>query len=743
MAEIKFYGTRGTSSLTSEKYDEFGGATTCITMKLNNTNIMVDVGSGISNALDDLKDIDELHLFISHSHIDHISGIVTLLPAFKNKKLHIYAKYFNGTTIRESLNRIMSQSLWPIAADTFKNVEIHEVKEEDIQIGDITVSNMDSNHPNECSIYRFKTKQDDIVTAFDFCHANGYEEKLIEFAKGCKVLIYDGTMTEEEVVEKPNWGHSSPEAGARIGEKLGVEKLYITHFGVFDDNQLTKWEATLQAKYPFLSFARSGLHKNEFLKIIDIGNLLNTEKDNDKLLTKIVEAAMDVTAADGGTLYLLENNQLEFKVIINKSKGTKQVRKELPIDLPAVELEAKNICATAAREKKLINIDDCYVQTKYDFSGVQKYDALNNYKTKSVLVVPLIDDNDDLIGVLQLINALDKQGNIVSFSRANEDVVSTITTQAAMAIVNSQYSEKINDLLYGFVKVMSVGIDERTPYNANHTKNMIKFADWFFDYEEKENGKYKVDSIKRREILMSIWLHDTGKILTPLYIMNKDDRLGNLYAEVKTRFERRDLLLRLAIANKQISNQEYDQLQAQREKQLALVEQINKAGFLTDELKVELDEMAKQTYVELDGNINPVLTEQEYYQLTIKKGTLTKEERNVMEGHVVMTQKLLSQLNFPKNYENILAYAGNHHEFLNGSGYPNHLTEKDLPWPCRLITVLDIFEALVAKDRPYKKPMPVEKAISILHEMADEEKLDLEVINEFEKAQPWLVNEEQ
>jgi len=741
MADIKFYGTRGTSSLTSEKYMEFGGATTCIIIKMNKTTIMVDVGSGVSNALDDLVNVEELHLFISHSHIDHISGIVTLLPVFKNKKLHIYAKNFNGIRIQESLNRIMSQSLWPISADTFKNVEFHEIVG-DVKLNGITISNMNSNHPNECSLFRFKSDEADIVTAFDFCDKDGYDQKLIEFAKGCKTLIYDGTMSEDEVEVRPHWGHSSPEAGARIGEAIGVEQLYITHFGVFDDDTLTKWEAKLQQQYPFLSFARSGLHKSDFLKVLDIGALLNNEKDNDKLLTKIVEAAMDITKADGGTLYLLEDEQLEFKVLINKSKGTKQVRKELPIGIPAVKLSDKNVCATAGKQKQLINVEDCYSDSRYDFSGVQKYDSLNDYHTKSVLVAPLIDDKDDLIGVLQLINAKDNVGNTVSFSKSHESIISTMTNQAAMVIVRSLYSDKINDLLYGFVKVMSVGIDERTPYNANHTKNMIKFADWFFDYEEKENGQYKVDSIKRREILMSIWLHDTGKILTPLYIMNKDDRLGNLLPEVKTRFERRDLLLRLALANNKINQEQYQSLEEERASDYQTIIAINSTGFLNDELASKLDTIANKTYEELDGSVTPVLTKQEYYQLTIKKGTLTSEEREVMQNHVVMTQKLLAQLNFPKNYENIAIYAGNHHEFLNGSGYPNHLTEKDLPWPCRLITVLDIFEALVAKDRPYKKPMPTEKALSILHEMADEGKLDNSIIAEFEKAKPWLVNEQ-
>ncbi len=737
MENIVFYGTRGSSSLTSEKYIEFGGATTCVMLSLGETNIMVDCGSGISNAVEDLKDIDELHLFVSHSHIDHIGGIPTLFSAFENKKLHVWGKSFGGVNIKESIGRIMNQSLWPVRADTYKNVEFHEING-DILLNGITIKNMDSNHPGGCSVFRFDYNDKSIVTCFDFCHLNGYKEKLLEFAKGAKTLIYDGCLSENDIEVKKNWGHSTPEKGAEIGKELGCEEVIITHFGVFDDDELTEWEEKIKKDYPFVSFARSGQRKDELKKMVDLGTLLSTEKDNDKLLTKIVDAMMDITGADGGTLYLLEGKSLEFKVLITKSKNAKLIRKDEPLNIPAVDINGKNVCAASAREKKLINIPDCYSETNYDFSGTFKYDSTNNYHTESVLVIPMIDEYDDVVGVLQLINATNSAGKIVPFRKQDEDILMAISNQASMAIVNSSYSQKINDLLYGFVKVMSVGIDERTPYNANHTRNMVKFADKFFDFQENCDGKYKVDSKSRREILMSIWLHDIGKILTPIDIMNKDTRLGELIKNIENRFERRKLLNMLFLANGTITKGEYESLEVKLSEQLELILQINKAGFLSDDLKEKLDLLSKETYTEVDGTNQPVITSEEYYQLSIVKGTLNAEERIIMQGHVSLTQKFLSQLNFPKYYDNIPSYAGNHHEFLNGTGYPNHLTEKDLPWPCRLITVCDIFEALIAKDRPYKKPMPIEKAFFILYDMADKGQLDIDIIKEFEKSNAWV-----
>ena len=737
MADIKFYGTRGSYSLTSEKYMEFGGATTCIVIRFDETTLMVDCGSGVLNALEDLNNVNELHLFITHSHIDHIDGMVSLLPAFKDKKLHIYSKSYGDVTVEDSLNRITSQSLWPIKADAYKNVIFHNIDGE-FELNGITVSNMDSNHTDGCTLFRFRNIDDDITTAFDFCHLNGYDSKLIEFAKGTKTLIYDGCLSEKELSERPDWGHSTPEAGAKIGETLGVEQLYITHHGVRDDDTLSEWERNLKDKYPFLVFARSGHHKSELLKMIDIGSLLYLEKDNDNLLFKIVEATMDIASADGGTIYLLKDDCLEFKVMINRSMNTRLIRKEKELSIPPVMLSGKNICAESARTKRLLSIPDCYNENRYDLSGVKKYDELNNYHTQSVIAVPLIDDNDDLIGVLQLINAKDNSGKVVPFKKHDEEVILSIANQAAMSIVKTSYSEKIDNLLYGFVKVMSLGIDERTPYNASHTKNMVAYAERFFNYEDETNGKYKVDKNERREILMSIWLHDIGKLLIPLDTMNKDSRLGSLINGVEARFDRRDLLLRLELSQNLLSQEEYDKKQEERLQQFNFVRLANLVGFLSDDTRARLDELAKMTYRELDGTNLPVITKEEYYQLATNRGTLTKEERAVMESHVVMTQRLLSQLEFPKNYRNIFAYAGNHHEFMDGSGYPNHLKAQDLPWPCRFITILDIFEAITAKDRPYKKPETPEKAFGVLKDMANAGKLDNDIIEEYRKA--WMNN---
>jgi len=740
MRDIIFYGTRGTSSHTANEYSEFGGATSCILINFGSTPILIDCGSGIYNALDDLKEYDELNVFITHFHLDHICGIPALFAAFENKKLHIWGKSFNGKTIKENLEKVMDSTLWPVKIDKYKNVQFHDF-DGVIYVNDILVSRMNSNHPGGCSLFRFDYKNNSLVTAFDFCDSDGYDEKLIEFAKGAETLIYDGTNDINRQKKHADFGHSTPEKGCEIAEKIGVEKLYITHYGHYDDNYLSNWEEELKKKYSFVEFARSGQPKDALFKLVQLGNLLNESNDINTRLQMIVESCMDITNADGGTLYLVNKDQLEFQVLFNRSKGTKKVRRDESILLPSLNIEeGRNVCTAAVREKRLINIPDISNCKDYDFSGSLKYDELNSYHTQSVMVIPLMDQFNDVIGVLQVINALDSKGNILPFNKSYEETLFFIANYASNFIMMSKYHYDLTTFISGFVKSFSVAVDERTPYNAYHTKNMVKFAERFLNYEESINGRYKVNAFKRNEILMSIWLHDIGKVLTPLEIMNKDNRLGEYEKALNYRFERRELLLKLSFANKEITKEEYEYLENERLKQLELINYINRVDFLDNNLKEDVDNLYKETYKELDGSIRPVITEEEYKELSIVKGTLSIEERKIMEGHVTYTQKLLGAVKFPKHYESIPEYAGNHHEFMNGSGYPKGINETNLSWQCRLITICDIFEALTAKDRPYKKPIPVDKSIAILYSMAKDGKLDRDIIEHFEASKCWEDN---
>ena len=242
----------------------------------------------------------------------------------------------------------------------------------------------------------------------------------------------------------------------------------------------------------------------------------------------------------------------------------------------------------------------------------------------------------------------------------------------------------------------------------------------------------------KNEILMSVWLHDIGKLITPLEIMDKSTRLGDEgLRTVENRFGRIILLNRLDYAEGRCTESEFAARRDAIYADLDLIHSVNSAGFLPDDKLALIDAMKDKTFTDDDGTVCPYLTEKEYGQLSIRKGTLTNEERSIMQGHVSYTSTMLSGLDFPKDFSEVPFWAGAHHEFINGYGYPNHLKDEQIPWQVRFITILDVFEALTARDRPYKPPMPIEKALGILDAMVKDGQIDGEILEEFKKSGAW------
>lgn len=235
---------------------------------------------------------------------------------------------------------------------------------------------------------------------------------------------------------------------------------------------------------------------------------------------------------------------------------------------------------------------------------------------------------------------------------------------------------------------------------------------------------------------MSIWLHDCGKVATPLEVMNKESRLlPEQRAAFAHRMEVIRLLGKIDCLSGKITPEELEALAADTEEAARLVGQADRQGFLSDGLLAEIQALGRRTYTGEDGAQRPWLAPDELDMLSIRKGTLSPEERKVMEGHVTITDKILSQIHFPSDFSHVRQWAAAHHELLDGSGYPNHLSGKEIPLEVRIITILDIFDALVADDRPYKRGMPAEKAYAILEENAARGQLDPELVRLFIESQ--------
>ncbi len=474
-------------------------------------------------------------------------------------------------------------------------------------------------------------------------------------------------------------------------------------------------------------------------KILKIGVSLSYERDYHRLLERILQCAMELTRCDAGTLYLCDGDVLRFKIMRNDTLNTYSGGDGIDPELPPVLLSRENVCALALIENRTISIGDVKNCEEYDFSGPLRYDAMTGYNTRSMLVVPMQNREGEKIGVLQLINAQDEKGNICTFARDAVLGVESIASQAAITIQNVRYIQDIKELFQSFAAVMSAAIDERTPYNASHARHMAECGSRFVDYLNTCEGERRFSDVQKEELLMSILLHDIGKIVIPLEVMDKSRRLlPKQHMEISHRMEVIGLKAEIDRLSGRITGEEKEEIISRTREALKLIDEADTAGFVTDEILERLELLRGRRYTGRDGAEHPWLGPEEYAMLSIRKGTLSEEERRIMEEHVSVTDRLLSQIHFSPELIHVREWAAAHHEYLNGTGYPNHRTEKDIPYEVRMITILDIFDSLTADDRPYKRAMPAEQALFVLRSMAHKEgKLDADLTERFIESRCW------
>lgn len=468
-------------------------------------------------------------------------------------------------------------------------------------------------------------------------------------------------------------------------------------------------------------------------RVLNIGVSLSKERNLPKLLDAILTEAMEITHCDAGTLYLHEDNQLKFEIMRNHSMKTYWRGVDNPVDLPPVAIREENVCAYVLLHRSLENIDDVYSSKRFDFSGPRNYDQMTGYRTRSMLVIPLEDNRGEVTGVLQLINAMDEHGHIISFDQKFEKVFRAIASQAAIAVTNMKYLRENQELLQSLVEVLAAAIDERSHYNASHTKNVVNLVRRFVDFinQQFNSGRTSMQFTEeeKEQIVMSAWLHDIGKIVTPLEIMDKSTRLGAHLPFIEMRFDTIYAAENVRFLKGEISQEEWEQVQKEIAEARDLCRRVNHYDVfaLEEEQRIILTLGKRQTTLPT-GQAILWLEPVEVEELTIHYGTLTVEERKIMEEHVMITSRLLQKIKFSSQYRDVPTFAGGHHEKLNGTGYPRGLQSESLPVGTRILTVMDIFEALTAEDRPYKKSMSIEDAVKILDEMVNEGQLDRDLV---------------
>jgi HD-GYP domain-containing protein (c-di-GMP phosphodiesterase class II) len=484
-------------------------------------------------------------------------------------------------------------------------------------------------------------------------------------------------------------------------------------------------------------------------ELVKIGAALSAEKDIDKLLEMIVANGMNFTNADGGTLYIKndENDELDFAIVQNNTLNVKMGGTGETITWPSVALKLpdgtfnhKNVSAHCAITGIPVNIPDVYNAEGFDFQGTKDFDANTGYRSKSMLVIPLRDHEDEVIGVLQLLNAQDKKsGQVIAFPENEVDIITSLASQAAISITNVRLIRDLEALLNSFVQSIATAIDEKSPYTSGHIERVAELTESITQaINDSSSGRFADISFSEdelKEIRLAAWMHDVGKITTPEQVVDKSTKLESIYDRVDAVRYRIEILKRdaeIQLLRKQLAeidipagrSNELENEIAEFEKDFEFITAVNKGGeFLSDEALARIKEIAEKK-ISVNGEETTLLSEDEIENLSIRKGTLTDAERAIINNHVVVTSKMLGSLPFPKKLHNVSSFAAMHHEKLDGSGYPNGLHGEDIPLAARILAVADVFEALTAADRPYKSGKLMSESIRILGFMVKDKHLD-------------------
>jgi len=513
-----------------------------------------------------------------------------------------------------------------------------------------------------------------------------------------------------------------------------------------------------------LKLARSALQE-----LSKVGMALMSERDPLKLFDLILKSARALTTSDAGSLYLVETSDGgQFLHFLRSQNDT------LP-DLPSpnfkLPLNDKSIAGYAATTGKPLVLEDVYELPKgMPFSHNRAFDEKHGYRAKAMLVVPMIDHKDRVVGVLQLIN---RKSDPSASIRTDEDsdrwvlpytdrevaIVSSLAGQAAVSIENGKLYQDIENLFAGFIKAASTAIDRRDPTTAGHS---VRVTELTCDLAEHVSAQTEGPFAERfftdaemKQLRYAGLLHDFGKVSVSEETLVKRNKLPPvLEAQVKARFAliKKTFDAEAAHARARVIAEKGAQaafpdlaaIDVQLTEDLATlqkyweaVQEANIPKVLPEEAAGVLDEIARQTFKDPDGQEQAYLTPHELHFLQIRKGSLDENERRQIESHVVHSYDFLLNIPWTEELSRIAEIVRGHHEKLNGTGYPDGVAADKLSLETRIMTVCDIFDALTASDRPYKKAMPVDKALQILEWEARDGMLDKDVVELFIKSRAY------
>ena len=494
--------------------------------------------------------------------------------------------------------------------------------------------------------------------------------------------------------------------------------------------------------------------------------LLSRENDINVIFELIMEETRHITHADGRTLYMKSDDgkSMNFEIVRNDSMktimgGTSGVE----ITWPAPPLfdekgnpNHKNVVSYAAHTGETINVKDAYVEEGFDFSGAKNMDKSTGYHSKSFLTVPLKNHENEIIGVMQLLNSINqKTGEVQSFSSEMQEQIESLASQGAVALTNKRLVAELKNLFESFIKLIATAIDKKSPYTGGHCERVPEIAMLLADAVEKtKTGKYKdfaMTEEERYELFIASWLHDCGKVATPPHVVDKSVKLETITDRIEvvdTRFEVLKRDAEMKFLNKQIkllnngtnkgvlnkAKSDLEKTIKQLNDDQAFIQKTNYGGeFMEADDQERVADIGKYKW-NLKGKKINFLNKTDIRNLQIPKGTLLPEEREIINDHIVITIDMLEKLPYPKNLRNVPEFAGGHHEKLDGTGYPRGLKEEEMSTQAKIMAIADIYEALTAEDRPYKDGKKLSQAMRIMGYMKKDYHIDKDLFEIFVKS---------
>lgn len=438
--------------------------------------------------------------------------------------------------------------------------------------------------------------------------------------------------------------------------------------------------------------------------LLGIAMALSAEPDLRKLLEKIVEEAKRLTSADGGSLYSVVGDELHFQIVRTDSLHLKEEATQPPIPLKVDgKLNDRQMVTYAVNFDRTLNVADAYQEVGFNFSRTKEFDEKTGYHTRAVLTVPIRNQEKEVVAVLQLINPKDPE----IFTIDDVELVESLASMAGAALTNRCLICDLRNLLYSLMKVIAEAIDEKSPSTLGHEKRVPVLAEMLAKAVDKtKTGPFQdvhFSPAEIEELRLAAYMHDCGKISTPQHLIEKKTKLEGIFD-------------RIELIEERFKNRGGDL------DDLAYIKKCN-TGFTDDVERIQKMEL---------------LTDDEKKHLSVQRGTLTPEEKRIVEKHVEKTYDMLKQLPYPKDLQRVPEIAAAHHERVDGKGYPRGLKGEEIPLRGRILAIADVFEALSARDRPYKEPWPLEKVLDVMRKMCDEGHFDAALFDVFVQEKVYL-----